>query len=123
MHTHLDELEHALDRSGGPWIVGEHFTLADVGMMVILETPARSGLARRVPGGAQTPCQSLLAGAPERAAQLSGRGDGVYSSYRDPGRRENRYTQNKRNLPFVTRLLGRCHWRKTHDDIQDSEPA
>ena len=37
MHAHLDELEHALDRSGGPWIVGEPFTLADVGMMVILE--------------------------------------------------------------------------------------
>lgn len=37
MHTHLDELEHALDQSGGPWIVGEQFTLADVGMMVILE--------------------------------------------------------------------------------------
>ena len=37
MHTHLDELEHALAQSGGPWIVGEQFTLADVGMMVILE--------------------------------------------------------------------------------------
>ena len=37
MHTHLDELENALDQSGGPWIVGEQFTLADVGMMVILE--------------------------------------------------------------------------------------
>lgn len=37
MHTHLDELEETLEKSGGPWIVGEQFTLADVGMMVILE--------------------------------------------------------------------------------------
>jgi glutathione S-transferase len=37
MHDHLDELESALERSGGPWIVGEQFTLADVGMMVIFD--------------------------------------------------------------------------------------
>lgn len=37
MHGHLDELEAALDASGGPWIVGERFSLADVGMMVILD--------------------------------------------------------------------------------------
>lgn len=28
MHTHLDELGHALDQSGGPWVVDEQFTLA-----------------------------------------------------------------------------------------------
>ena len=37
MHAHLDALERALEDSGGPWIVGDRFTLADVGMMVIFE--------------------------------------------------------------------------------------
>ena len=37
MHGHLDELEAVLDASHGPWILGEQFSLADVGMMVILE--------------------------------------------------------------------------------------
>jgi len=37
MHTHLDELEAALAKTGGPWITGEQFTLADVGTMVIFE--------------------------------------------------------------------------------------
>ena len=37
MHGHLDELEAILDAGGGPWILGERFSLADVGMMVILE--------------------------------------------------------------------------------------
>ena len=37
MHGHLDELEAALDASGGPWILGERFSSADVGMMVILD--------------------------------------------------------------------------------------
>ena len=34
---HLDELEAQLASSGGPWIVGEQLTLADLGMLVILE--------------------------------------------------------------------------------------
>ena len=37
MHGHLDELEAALIASGGPWILGERFSSADVGMMVILD--------------------------------------------------------------------------------------
>lgn len=37
MHAHFDELEAALATSGGPWIVGAQFTLADVGMMVIFD--------------------------------------------------------------------------------------
>ncbi|TNF87330.1 MAG: glutathione S-transferase family protein [Gammaproteobacteria bacterium] len=37
MHRHLDDLEQTLRESGGPWIVGEQFSLADVGMMAILE--------------------------------------------------------------------------------------
>ena len=34
---HLQELEVTLSRSDGPYIVGEQFTLADVGMMVIFD--------------------------------------------------------------------------------------
>ena len=37
MHRHLDDLEQALAASGGPWIAGDGFSLADVGMMAILE--------------------------------------------------------------------------------------
>ncbi|MCY3795051.1 MAG: glutathione S-transferase family protein [Gammaproteobacteria bacterium] len=37
MRGHLDELEAALIASGGPWILGERFSSADVGMMVILD--------------------------------------------------------------------------------------
>ena len=37
MDVHLDALEETLVESGGPWIVGEAFTLADVGMMAILD--------------------------------------------------------------------------------------
>ncbi|MEM7280225.1 MAG: glutathione S-transferase family protein [Pseudomonadota bacterium] len=34
---HLKALEHQLDGSGGPWILGETFTLADVSWLVIFE--------------------------------------------------------------------------------------
>ena len=37
MHKHLDDLEQTLSESGGPWITGEQFTLADVGMMAIFD--------------------------------------------------------------------------------------
>jgi len=37
MHKHLDDLERTLAGSGGPWITGEQFTLADVGMMAIFD--------------------------------------------------------------------------------------
>jgi glutathione S-transferase len=37
MGTHLDALETQLAKSGGPWILGEMFTLADVSWLVILE--------------------------------------------------------------------------------------
>ena len=37
MHTHLDAFEEQLAKSGGPWILGESFTLADVSWVVILE--------------------------------------------------------------------------------------
>lgn len=37
MNDHLDALEATLREGGGPWICGETFTLADVGMMAILD--------------------------------------------------------------------------------------
>jgi len=37
MGIHLDALEEQLAQSGGPWILGEQYTLADVGWLVILE--------------------------------------------------------------------------------------
>jgi len=37
MQTHLDALEEQLEKSGGPWILGEPFTLADVSWVVIFE--------------------------------------------------------------------------------------
>jgi glutathione S-transferase len=37
MSAHLDDLEQQLSDSGGPWICGAQFTLADVGMMVIFD--------------------------------------------------------------------------------------
>lgn len=37
MHAHLDALEAQLSTSGGPWIIGDQFTLADVSWAVILE--------------------------------------------------------------------------------------
>ena len=37
MHAHFDALEEQLSKTGGPWIVGEPFTLADVSWLVIFE--------------------------------------------------------------------------------------
>ncbi len=37
MHTHLDALERQLEAGGGPWILGDTFSLADVGWLVIFE--------------------------------------------------------------------------------------
>ena len=37
MAAHMDDLESELEHSGGPWICGDQFTLADVGMMVIFD--------------------------------------------------------------------------------------
>ena len=37
MAGHLDALEEQLEKSGGPWILGEAFTLADVSWLVIFE--------------------------------------------------------------------------------------
>ncbi len=37
MHAHLDALEKQLHQGGGPWILGEMFSLADVSWLVIFE--------------------------------------------------------------------------------------
>ena len=37
LHGFMDQLEVQLGASGGPWILGEQFTLADVSWLVILE--------------------------------------------------------------------------------------
>jgi glutathione S-transferase len=37
MHEHLDALEAQLVASGGPWVLGQRFTLADVGWVPIFE--------------------------------------------------------------------------------------
>lgn len=37
MDLHLDALEAELERSGGPWLLGRDYSLADVGMVVIFE--------------------------------------------------------------------------------------
>ena len=37
MHVHLDALEDQLQQTGGPWILGEMFSLADVSWLVIFE--------------------------------------------------------------------------------------
>ena len=42
MGAHFDVLEEQLEKSGGPWILGEAFTLADVGFLVIFERLAQA---------------------------------------------------------------------------------
>lgn len=37
MHEHLDALEEQLAKTGGPWILGDAFSLADVSWAVVLE--------------------------------------------------------------------------------------
>ena len=41
MGVHLDALEKQLHTSGGPWILGAHFSLADVSWLVIFERLAQ----------------------------------------------------------------------------------
>ncbi|NRA00561.1 MAG: glutathione S-transferase C-terminal domain-containing protein, partial [Myxococcales bacterium] len=37
MGVHLDALEAQLEKTGGPWLLGTQYTLADVGWLVIFE--------------------------------------------------------------------------------------
>ena len=52
---HLDALEKQLDESGGPWILGERFSLADVGWMAIFERFAQADWMEVFANEAQRP--------------------------------------------------------------------
>ncbi len=57
MGRHLDALEARLAECGGPWILGDAFSLADVGWMVIFERLAQvESLDRFVAGGRRPAC-------------------------------------------------------------------
>jgi glutathione S-transferase len=55
MAAHLDALEAQLERSGGPFIVGESFTLADVSWLVIFERLAQVDLLHAFIGEGRRP--------------------------------------------------------------------
>jgi glutathione S-transferase len=55
MEAHLDALGAHLGRTGGPWIAGERFTLADVSWVVILDRLVEADWAERLWGGARRP--------------------------------------------------------------------
>ena len=72
MAAHLDALERCLEESGGPWILGSFFSLADVSWLVIFERLAQVeslGVFRR-----RGPSASLrrLLGGPALAPRLRG---------------------------------------------------
>ncbi|MCS5636396.1 MAG: glutathione S-transferase family protein [Myxococcota bacterium] len=51
MNVHLDALESKLDESGGPWILGERFSLADVSWVVIFDRMREADCADLFLGG------------------------------------------------------------------------
>jgi glutathione S-transferase len=55
VNAHLDRLERKLGESGGPWILGETFTLADVSWMVIFERVRQVDSERVFLGGGRRP--------------------------------------------------------------------
>lgn len=55
MGTHLDALASHLEASGGPWIAGERFTLADVSWVVILDRLVEADWADHFWGGGRRP--------------------------------------------------------------------
>jgi glutathione S-transferase len=55
MESHLDALAAQLGRSGGPWIAGERFTLADVSWVVILDRLAEADWDQYFWGGDKRP--------------------------------------------------------------------
>ena len=59
LDAHLDRLEDQLEKSGGPWILGEAYTLADVGWLVIFErlrqADFESVFLATTPGGERHP--------------------------------------------------------------------
>jgi glutathione S-transferase len=55
MASHLDALECKLAESGGPWVLGEAFSLADVSWLVIFERLAQVDLLHVLVGGGRRP--------------------------------------------------------------------
>jgi len=55
MGEHLDTLEKQLHESGGPWILGSQFTLADVSWLVIFERLVQTDALHVFVGGALRP--------------------------------------------------------------------
>jgi glutathione S-transferase len=55
LDVHLDALEERLEKSGGPWILGEAFTLADVSWLVIFERLRQANTEEVFLGGALRP--------------------------------------------------------------------
>jgi glutathione S-transferase len=55
MHAHLDALEAQLLASGGPWILGEAFSLADVSWLVIFERLVQADSLHVFVGGDRRP--------------------------------------------------------------------
>ncbi len=53
--AHLDALEAQLEKSGGPWILGSRFTLADVSWLVIFERFRQADCLHVFTGGALRP--------------------------------------------------------------------
>ncbi|MEN8160903.1 MAG: glutathione S-transferase family protein, partial [Myxococcota bacterium] len=59
MAAHLDALEAQLTETGGPWILGEAFSLADVGWLVILERLVQvDSLHVFIGGGKRPACEA-----------------------------------------------------------------
>jgi glutathione S-transferase len=55
MERHLDALGEQLEKCGGPWIVGDRFTLADVSWVVILDRLAEADWDEHFWGGGKRP--------------------------------------------------------------------
>jgi glutathione S-transferase len=53
--VHLDALEDQLEKTGGPWILGETFTLADVSWLVIFERLRQADCLHVFLGGGRRP--------------------------------------------------------------------
>ena len=51
MNSHLDALEAKLEESGGPWLLGDTFTLADVSWVVIFDRMREADCADLFLGG------------------------------------------------------------------------
>ena len=55
MAVHLDSLEERFEKGGGPWIIGDQFTLADVSWLVIFERLRQADAEAVFLGGGKRP--------------------------------------------------------------------